>query len=679
MWCRALPTDASRVNRQLPEETHMVTVHVVRRGAVPLLLALVGAGLAAAPAEAVPTWVAPVVTIAQGTNEPADSHLVVDGAGNAMALWVEQDGPAADDHVQVSTHLVGGSWSPPVDISAAGDIADGIDIATNASGYAVAVWSRSSGTNDVLEAATRSPGGAWSAAFPVGDSTVDAERPQVGVDAGGNAVVTFVAADAAPRTLRYATKPIGGPWSATDDLSDPAEGIMTAEYDLVVTPAGQATVAWQLYLPMPTDRRVIQSAVRQPGGSFSDPETISSASTNTWSPALAVNSAGVATATWYEDTATSTTDVRAATRTADGTWSAAEPVSAAGGSNGSADVVVDSSGAATAVWTRYQVGQLGKIQYSARPAGGTWSAPQDLTPPGMGGFNFPTLAIDGDDRITAAYVVNLSSGFVVAVSTRAPGAAWTTSAPLSVSNDGNASKPAVAVDASGQPTVTWTRTEAPPGHVLETRTLDTQGPLATGLSIPAATVGKPVTLAWPAVDAWSPVSSVTWSFADGTTGSGASLTREFGAVGSYAVSVTATDAVGNATTLTGSVTVSPAPSDPSGLPAAQLAKPALSGVKLTRKAIHVVGSEEKPRATKLKLTLSTDASVTVKLMRTGKVKQNGGKAKLVKTLLAGKRAIRLTSKTGGAKLPAGSYKITVMAKNSVGSSAVTTVKLRIEK
>ena len=285
----------------------------------------------------------------------------------------------------------------------------------------------------------------------------------MGVDAAGNAVVTFVAANAAPRTLRYATKPAGGPWSAADDLSDPAEGVASPFYDLVVTPGGQATVAWQLYLPLPTTAASSSPPSVPPGGTFGEPETISSATTDTWEPALAVNAAGVATATWYQDNATGGSDIKAATRTADGTWSAAQDVSAAGGYNVSPDVVVDSAGTSTAVWTRSEVGQLGKLHYSSRPAGGTWSAPQDLTPPATGGyFSAPGLAIDTSDRIAAAYVTNLSSGFFVTATTRAPGEPWAAGVPLSPSGDGYASEPEVAMDAAGQATVIWLRNEALP-------------------------------------------------------------------------------------------------------------------------------------------------------------------------------------------------------------------------
>ena len=235
---------------------------VVRRVAPPVLLALVATGLAAAPAGAAPTWVAPAVTLAQGTSHArgtrtssstrpatprrlggarrrrgrrpragldAPGRRLVVGAGRHLGLGRHR---RLDRHRHQRERLRGSGLDPRHRF-------------------------------DVLEAATRAPGGAWSAPVPVSDSTVDAERPQVGVDAAGNAVVTFVAANAAPRTLRYATKPVGGPWSAADDLSDPAEGIViTASTTSSSRPSGQATVAWQLYLPLPTDRRVIQSAVR---------------------------------------------------------------------------------------------------------------------------------------------------------------------------------------------------------------------------------------------------------------------------------------------------------------------------------------------------------------------------------------------------------------------------------
>ena len=649
-------------------------MNVVRRVAPPVLLALVATGLAAAPAGAAPTWVAPAVTLAEGTSArpPGDSHVVVDAAGNATVAWVEQVGPTDDDHVLVSTHPLGGPWSPPLDISGSGDIPDELDLATNANGVTAAVWTRSDGTHDVLQAATRLPGGGWSPPVPVGDPTVNSEAPQVVVDASGNAVATWIAG----KVLLAATRPAAGTWSPADEVSDPAVGLGVDNYDLTGTPGGLAAVAWTHAVTI--DDRVIQAAVRPADGVFGDPVTISSGDQRADKPHVAVN-AGLCTVTWTEHTTAGGADIKSATRSANGTWSPAEDVSAAGGSNATPDVVVDSTGTSTAVWTRFEFGQPGHLLSSSRPAGGTWSAPQDLTPAQTDvSFNEADLAIDPSDRITAVFV----QGSVVTAATRAPGEQWAAGVPLSPAGDGFPLEAEVAMDDAGQATVIWLRTEAPPGYVLETRSLDTQPPLGTGLSLPAATVGTPVTLSWPAVDAWSPIASIAWSFGDGGIGSGPSVTRTFATVGSYAVSVTATDAAGYATTLTGTVVVSPAPPVTPTTPTTTgtpVPTPILSGVKLTKKTIHVVGSDERPRATKLKLSLNVDATVVVKLKRTAKVDGKVAKAKQSLAMKSGQRAIRLTSKVGGKRLAPGTYRISVRATNTAGSSAAKTVKLKVVK
>jgi hypothetical protein len=52
-------------------------------------------------------------------------------------------------------------------------------------------------------------------------------------------------------------------------------------------------------------------------------------------------------------------------------------------------------------------------------------------------------------------------------------------------------------------------------------------------------------------------------------------------------------------------------------------------------------------------------------------------AKVSKAMKLGQGAIRLTSKVGGKKLVAGTYRITVRATNAVGTSAVKTMKLKV--
>ena len=110
----------------------------------------------------------------------------------------------------------------------------------------------------------------------------------------------------------------------------------------------------------------------------------------------------------------------------------------------------------------------------------------------------------------------------------------------------------------------------------------------------------------------------------------------------------------------------------------------LSGVKLTKKIIHVAGSRLKPRATKVRLSLNVAATVLVKVKGTTKATSDGevtGKkvlAKLTTTLGRGwllDQADRQGSATK--RLPPGVYRVSVRATNALGATTATAGKLRI--
>ena len=170
-----------------------------------------------------------------------------------------------------------------------------------------------------------------------------------------------------------------------------------------------------------------------------------------------------------------------------------------------------------------------RILYATRPAGGDWDAPQPVTPL-TSWFGEPSLAIDPSGRMTVAYVTGGPPSDIGA-RTRAPGGAWIDQGLVSALPAGaEGGTPTVAMDDAGQPVVAWLANATP--DLAQLRALDTQGPLSAGLSIPAAaTVGQPASFAWPAIDAWSAVTSVAWTFGDGASGSGSSVTKTYGAPG----------------------------------------------------------------------------------------------------------------------------------------------------
>ena len=119
------------------------------------------------------------------------------------------------------------------------------------------------------------------------------------------------------------------------------------------------------------------------------------------------------------------------------------------------------------------------------------------------------------------------------------------------------------------------------------------------------------------------------------------------------------------------------PTAPLPPPAASVA-PTLSGVQLTKKVIHVVGSDARPRATKVKLRLNVAATVVVKVKGTAKATGKKVVARFSRALAPGGSALKLTAKIGKKKLPPGSYRVTVRATNTVGSTTATAGRLKVK-
>ena len=88
----------------------------------------------------------------------ANPRIVVDPSGNVTAVWGTFAGTYG---IQTATLAPGGTWTAPVDLSAAGgDTFDTPQIAVDRQGTATAVWQRHDGSGWIVTSATRAPVGA---------------------------------------------------------------------------------------------------------------------------------------------------------------------------------------------------------------------------------------------------------------------------------------------------------------------------------------------------------------------------------------------------------------------------------------------------------------------------------------------------------------------------------------
>jgi hypothetical protein len=166
---------------------------VVRRGAVPVLIALVAGTVAALPSSAAPTWITPPLDISLPTAlAEMRPQVAVAPDGSATAVWQRID-PGVYPYVESSTRPAGGDWSAPVRISEAGLQAEEPQVAVAADGTATALWVRYSPPR-ILQSATRPPGGSWTEPVEVTSFFTDANprTPQLAVDAAGTATAVWI-------------------------------------------------------------------------------------------------------------------------------------------------------------------------------------------------------------------------------------------------------------------------------------------------------------------------------------------------------------------------------------------------------------------------------------------------------------------------------------------------------
>lgn len=224
------------------------------------------------------SWGAPVTLSRAGETAVGAPILAVNGAGDAVAVWVRGGGVVQASARPSST----GVWQP------ATDIAPGTQpqVALDPTGNAVAVWSVPGGG---VQGSFRPAGGGWSG--PADISRGAGTTARVGVDDAGNTVAVWLS-PAGPH-VRSARRAAGtGAWSQPVDVS--AAGVAASEPDVTVDPRGNAVAVWTR-AGAPTLRAALRPVA---AGAWLSGVGLSGAGVTTADPRVSIDASGRALAIW---------------------------------------------------------------------------------------------------------------------------------------------------------------------------------------------------------------------------------------------------------------------------------------------------------------------------------------------------------------------------------------------
>ena len=311
--------------------------------------------------------------------------------------------------------------------------------------------------------------------------------PQVASDPTGDVVAVWWADQGnGTAVVRSAWRPAGGAWQDPVDVSGPSR-FVDDEPRVAISASGEAVAVWDYYNG---SHHVVQATRRPAGAGWQAPVDISPAGHNADEAEVAINAAGLAVAVWRDYSAPGPNPtVQTAWRPAGGAWQPSQPLSDPNRDAERPQVALNASGRAVAVWESYVTGGQYPdfVQAAARPAGGNWSAPVNVSAPSQGCCLFPKVALDGAGTAVAAWerVLKAGSGFVVEAAAR-PAATGTWQVPATLSAAGrNAFEQEVAFSPTGAATVVWSEWNGST-DVIRAATRPVGGPFGAPVNVSAA-------------------------------------------------------------------------------------------------------------------------------------------------------------------------------------------------
>jgi hypothetical protein len=366
----------------------------------------------------------------------------------------------------------------------------------------------------------------------------------------------------------------------------------------------------------------------------------------------------------------------------DGTGGAPPLVDATNNNATEHGLVVDEDGRPF-VWWRKALGDDPGLRVARASTAGAFAGSQLLTSGSFGSVGFDKF---GDGRTGLLF----TQGGKVQASTSEAGGAFGT--PLQVATPGNVPDPplspvVLAGAGEGSAVAVWPDGTSYTSFALNATPFDATAPTVSIVQAPASlTAGIVGTFTATAVDDWS-APSLSWLFGDDGTQNGVTVGHAFTDAGSFSVTATATDAVGNTAGEGRTVTVTAAPAPPGQSPSggsgsADTRAPVLSGVRLVPGTLR-----RGRRSATLRFSLDEAATVVAQLERARPGFRSGlrcvarrprrGAAKRCTRFVRSGRAMRRAAVVGAGRLAIrrprarGRYRVAVYALDAAANRSAT--------
>jgi hypothetical protein len=332
-----------------------------------------------------------------------DPQVAVDASGNATAVWYQYDGMRNNiwsNRYSATT----GTWGTAqlIETENLGH-AFAPQVAMDASGNATAVWFQSDGPrNNIWSNRYSATTGSWGKALLIENATGNGGTVQVGVDASGNATAVWQQHDGSRYNIwsnRYNATTTS--WGQAVLIETNNAGNATGP-QVAVNASGDATAVWKQHDG--SRHNIWSNRYSAKTGTWATAQLIeTNNSGHAYDAQVAMDAGGNATAVWYQSDGTRNNIWSNRYSATTGTWGVAQLIETASGDTRAPQVAVDASGNATAVWDQHDGSRynIWSNRYSA--VTGSWGQAELLETDDAGHARAAQVAVDASGNATAVW------------------------------------------------------------------------------------------------------------------------------------------------------------------------------------------------------------------------------------------------------------------------------------
>ncbi|VAX01487.1 hypothetical protein MNBD_GAMMA20-2441 [hydrothermal vent metagenome] len=383
-------------------------------------------------------------------------QVAINADGDAMAVWSQASGTKKS--IWANRYTVQAGWEV-VELIETGNRGDALSpqIALDAAGNAVAIWQQSNGSHYDIWANRYVVGVGWSKVQRINtENSGNANLPQLSMDAQGNTTAVWYQHNGTRNNI-WANRYVPGRGWGTAELIESNDAGGAKHPKISVEDSGAVIAVWE-QVHDKTARSSIWANQYIPGSGWGTAELIETddAGDATF-PQISVRG-GIAMAVWLQSDG-KVTNTWASRYAVNSGWGKPEPIASQSSGQPNYPQVAAGNGSALAVWHQSN-GTRSDIWSNRYVAGSGWGKPELIESNDTGTARFPQVAANTDGNALAVWPQESARGKIDIWANRyVPGIGWGTAELVETRNAGSANLPQLSLNNNGTAVTVWLQSD----------------------------------------------------------------------------------------------------------------------------------------------------------------------------------------------------------------------------